>query len=131
MLSTVLPVLAVALVLVLCCWSIGSALLAPSSPLVALLCDLSLRARGAATLDDVMRALWHVSGGGVIDEARIADALAEAGVSILTSSPAAVPVPPVKALRARGVTIHAGSDNIRSCWATVIEVTISRLGTFS
>ncbi len=38
MLSTVLPVLAVALVLVLCCWSIGSALLAPSSPLVALLC---------------------------------------------------------------------------------------------
>lgn len=47
--------------------------------LVALLCDLSLRARGAATLDDVMRALWHASGGAVVDEAQIADALAEAG----------------------------------------------------
>jgi predicted metalloprotease with PDZ domain len=47
--------------------------------LVALLCDLALRARGAATLDDVMRALWHASSGGVVGEAQIADALAEAG----------------------------------------------------
>jgi cytosine deaminase len=50
------------------------------------------------------------------DFAATADALAAAGVSILTSSPPAVPVPPVKALRARGVAIFAGSDNIRDLW---------------
>lgn len=50
------------------------------------------------------------------DFARTADALAEAGVHILTSSPAAGIVPPVLALRARGVVIHAGSDNIRDLW---------------
>ena len=50
------------------------------------------------------------------DFARTADALAEAGVHILTSSPAIGIVPPVHALRARGVVIHAGSDNIRDLW---------------
>lgn len=51
------------------------------------------------------------------DFAATADALAEAGVHVLTSSPSAGPVPPVKALRARGVVIHAGSDNIRDLWS--------------
>ncbi len=51
------------------------------------------------------------------DFAATADALAAGGVSILTSSPSAAPVPPVKALRAHGVTIHAGSDNIRDLWS--------------
>lgn len=51
------------------------------------------------------------------DFGRTAAALAEGGVSILTSSPSAVPVPPVKALRAAGVVIHAGSDNIRDLWS--------------
>lgn len=51
------------------------------------------------------------------DLAATADALAAAGVSILTSSPSAVPVPPVKALRGRGVTVFAGSDNIRDLWS--------------
>ncbi len=50
------------------------------------------------------------------DFARTADALAAAGVHILTSSPSAGIVPPVLALRARGVVIHAGSDNIRDLW---------------
>lgn len=50
------------------------------------------------------------------DFARTADALAQAGVHILTSSPSAGIVPPVHALRARGVVIHAGSDNIRDLW---------------
>src|SRR6185437_8154007 len=27
------------------------------------------------------------------------------------------PVPPVKALRERGATVFAGSDNIRDCWS--------------
>lgn len=51
------------------------------------------------------------------DFASTADALAEAGVHILTSSPSAGIVPPVHALRARGVVIHAGSDNIRDLWS--------------
>ena len=43
--------------------------------------------------------------------------LAEAGVAIMTSCPATVPVPPLKALRAHGVRVFAGSDNIRDCWS--------------
>ena len=40
--------------------------------LIALALDLSLRAEGRATLDDVMRGLWRRSGGGPIAEADIA-----------------------------------------------------------
>ncbi len=43
--------------------------------------------------------------------------LAKAEVSIMTSCPPSVPVPPLKALRARGVRVFAGSDNIRDCWS--------------
>jgi cytosine deaminase len=43
--------------------------------------------------------------------------LAEAGVAIMTSCPGTVPVPPIKALRAQGVKVFAGSDNIRDCWS--------------
>jgi cytosine deaminase len=46
-----------------------------------------------------------------------ADRLARAEVAIMTSCPPSAPVPPVKALRARGVTVFAGSDNIRDCWS--------------
>jgi cytosine deaminase len=46
-----------------------------------------------------------------------ADALARAGIAIMTSCPPSAPVPPVNALRARGVTVFAGSDNIRDCWS--------------
>jgi cytosine/creatinine deaminase len=46
-----------------------------------------------------------------------ADRLARAQVAIMTSCPPSAPVPPVNALRARGVTIFAGSDNIRDCWS--------------
>jgi predicted metalloprotease with PDZ domain len=47
--------------------------------LVALALDLTLRAEGHGTLDDVMRALWAVSGGGPIAEAQIAAALQQVG----------------------------------------------------
>ena len=43
--------------------------------LVALALDLSLRAAGRGSLDDVMRGLWARSAGGSIDEADIAQAL--------------------------------------------------------
>jgi len=47
--------------------------------LVALALDLTLRAEGKGTLDDVMRALWVASSGGPIDEAQIAAALQQVG----------------------------------------------------
>jgi cytosine deaminase len=43
--------------------------------------------------------------------------LAEARVAIMTACQAGVPVPPVRTLRARGVKVFAGSDNIRDCWS--------------
>jgi cytosine deaminase len=46
-----------------------------------------------------------------------ADRLARAEVAIMTSCPPSAPVPPVRALRERGVTVFAGSDNIRDCWS--------------
>ncbi|HEY1863091.1 MAG TPA: amidohydrolase family protein [Roseiarcus sp.] len=48
---------------------------------------------------------------------RTVDALARAEVAIMTSCPPSAPVPPVRALRERGVTVFAGSDNIRDCWS--------------
>ena len=47
--------------------------------LVALCLDLTLRAEGKGTLDDVMRALWASSDGGPITEADIAGALQAIG----------------------------------------------------
>ena len=47
--------------------------------LVALALDLTLRAEGAGTLDDVMRALWVGSGGGPVTETQIAAALQQVG----------------------------------------------------
>jgi len=49
--------------------------------------------------------------------ARTADALARAEVAIMTSCPPSAPVPPPQALSERGVTLFAGSDNIRDCWS--------------
>ncbi|MDR3475491.1 MAG: amidohydrolase [Devosia sp.] len=47
---------------------------------------------------------------------RIGGRLASAGVAILTSAPQ-VSMPPVRTLRALGVNIFAGSDNIRDAWS--------------
>jgi cytosine deaminase len=48
---------------------------------------------------------------------KTADALARAEVAIMTSCPPSAAVPPAPALRERGVTVFAGSDNIRDCWS--------------
>ncbi len=48
---------------------------------------------------------------------RTADALAEAGVAIMTNGPGPVAMPPVKRLMRHGVTVFAGSDNIRDAWS--------------
>jgi predicted metalloprotease with PDZ domain len=47
--------------------------------LLALAFDLTLRREGKGTLDAVMRALWHQSRGGPIDERDIAEALKKVG----------------------------------------------------
>ena len=53
--------------------------------LVALCLDLTLRAAGRGSLDELMRLLWQRSGGGAIDEADIAQALHDiAGRSLRT-----------------------------------------------
>jgi cytosine deaminase len=48
--------------------------------------------------------------------ARTAECLARSGVSILTNAPSNWPFPPVAALRAAGVVVFAGNDNIRDSW---------------
>jgi cytosine deaminase len=45
------------------------------------------------------------------------DALAAAGVAIVTSAPGGSLMPPVHALREAGVRVVAGSDNIRDAWS--------------
>lgn len=51
---------------------------------------------------------------GVVD--RAAQALAEAGVAIMTNAPGTHPFPPVLRLRQAGVCVFAGNDNIRDAW---------------
>jgi cytosine deaminase len=47
---------------------------------------------------------------------RAAALIAESGVSIMTNAPGAYSFPPVALLRAAGVTVFSGSDNIRDSW---------------
>ena len=61
----------------------------------------------------------HAYALGAIDDAdfgRTAEALAGAGVAIMTNAPGTGPMPPVLRLRDAGVTVFAGSDNIRDAW---------------
>jgi predicted metalloprotease with PDZ domain len=53
--------------------------------LVALRLDLALRAGGKATLDDVMRALWHDAPGGAVTEALILKTVARLGGKALAA----------------------------------------------
>lgn len=64
-------------------------------------------------------AVSHAYALGAIDDAefgRTAGALARAGVAIMTNAPGTGPMPPVLRLRDAGVTVFAGSDNIRDAW---------------
>ncbi len=47
---------------------------------------------------------------------RIAGVLADAGVAIMTNAPGDRPFPPILRLRAAGVHVFAGNDNIRDAW---------------
>jgi cytosine/creatinine deaminase len=57
---------------------------------------------------------------GELDDATFgstAEALAKARITIMTSGPGPVPMPPVKRLQAAGVRMFCGSDNIRDAWS--------------
>ena len=48
---------------------------------------------------------------------RIGRRLADTGISLMTSAPADVAVPPVEGLTEMGVTVCCGSDGIRDSWS--------------
>lgn len=64
-------------------------------------------------------AVSHAYGLGEVSEfaaRKAADVIAASGVAIMTNAPGAMAFPPVKLLRAAGVTVFSGSDNIRDSW---------------
>ncbi|WP_425305412.1 amidohydrolase family protein [Chthonobacter albigriseus] len=64
-------------------------------------------------------AVSHAYGLGEVSEAaakKAADLIAASGVAIMTNAPGNHPFPPVALLRAAGVTVFSGSDNIRDSW---------------
>lgn len=64
-------------------------------------------------------AISHAYGLGDLDAdaaRRIGAKIAAAGVSIMTNAPGDHAFPPVALLRAEGVTVFSGSDNIRDSW---------------
>ena len=87
-------------------------------------------AEGLAELDEIARRskalgmagrvnVSHAYALGMVPKAdaqRTAEHLAEAGVSILTNAPGNHAYPSVLQLRAAGVTVIAGNDNIRDAW---------------
>ncbi len=80
--------------------------------------DIAARSQAAGMQGHVT--VSHAFSLGTPDEADFAataDALAKGGVAILTSAPGPGPMPPVKPLRAHGVTIAGGNDNIRDLWS--------------
>ncbi|MEV4111148.1 amidohydrolase [Nonomuraea sp. NPDC049695] len=61
----------------------------------------------------------HAYALGQLDDAyqdRLAHGFAEAGVAIATAAVYSFPVPPIKKLRAAGVTVACGHDGIRDLW---------------
>ncbi len=69
-------------------------------------------------------AVSHAFALGAVDDwelGRTIEALARADVAVMTNGPGAVPMPPVKRLRAAGVRVFAGSDNIRDAWSPLGE----------
>ena len=75
--------------------------------------------RTAATGLDGRVTVSHAYALGQVDaaqQARLADRLASAGVSITTAATYNFPLPPLKLLRAAGVNVAAGNDCIRDLW---------------
>jgi len=49
--------------------------------------------------------------------ARTADVLARVGIAIMSHGPGGATIPPLKLLKAHGVEVFGGSDNIRDAWS--------------
>ncbi|WP_158972321.1 amidohydrolase [Chachezhania sediminis] len=95
--------------------------------------DIHLHEHGAGGIEQIERIAARTTAAGMaglvtishayalgdvgLDQARrVAAALAEAGVAIMTNAPGDHPFPPVAVLRAEGVCVFAGNDNIRDAW---------------
>ena len=52
-----------------------------------------------------------------VDFGQTAEALARADVAIMTTGPGNTPMPPIKRLKAAGVRVFSGNDNIRDAWS--------------
>jgi cytosine deaminase len=80
--------------------------------------DIAARTKAAGLGGRVM--VSHAFALATIDDKTLGitlDALAEAGVAIMTSAPGSSPMPPIDRIREAGVVICAGSDNVRDAWA--------------
>ena len=95
--------------------------------------DIHLHDRGALGLFEIEEIVARASASGMQGEvavshayalgdisaealARAGESIAAAGVAIMTNAPGDHAFPPVAALRKAGVTVFAGSDNIRDSW---------------
>lgn len=96
--------------------------------------DIHLHDKGELGAWQVERIADHVDAAGLSGKAMISHAyclgmvsrarletigrrLADLGISLMTSAPADVAVPPVEALAGMGVTVCCGSDGIRDAWS--------------
>jgi predicted metalloprotease with PDZ domain len=89
--------------------------------LVALCLDAGLRARGKATLDDLMRALWRYSEGGPITEADILAQVKRLGGAALAQAlvqwvHGTDELPLTQALQGLGVALNFDAPTLAECW---------------
>ena len=90
----------------------------PGEPGVLEISALAERAR-AAGLDGRVTVSHGFCLGACPDDVfeRLAGAMAEAGMSLVTHGGGASPLPPVKKLRERGVEVFVGNDDVRDTWS--------------
>jgi cytosine deaminase len=58
-----------------------------------------------------------LGGAGEADLERVANLMANNGMTLVTHGGGASPLPPVKWLRDKGITVFAGNDNVRDTWS--------------
>ena len=89
----------------------------PGVPGVAQIARIAARTRALGLAGRV--AISHAYALGDVDQGALEDVagkLADAGVVIMTNAPGDRAFPPVLALRAAGVQVFTGNDNIQDCW---------------
>ena len=90
----------------------------PGEPGVCEIAALAERTR-AAGLEGCVTVSHGFCLGACADDVfeRLADAMAGAGMSLVTHGGGASPLPPVKKLRERGVEVFVGNDDVRDTWS--------------